>query len=1742
MSTHPTALLPWTWLALAATPALASVQQPAQQPTQQSPTQTASWSTVRLDPAFRAEGCALGDLDRDGELDLVAGPMWWKGPDFRVVNEIRALRAWDPAQYSDSFLYWIDDLDGDGWNDVLEVGFPGEAAQWYRNPGTARRTWQKHLVAEHVDNESPAYADLDGDGQRELVGQNEGHFGWWEPTKGAPTALWRFHQLSPHADRGKFTHGLGVGDVDGDGRADVLEATGWWRQPDSLKGDPFWERHEFTFGGRQGGAQMLVSDVDGDGDADVVTSLAAHGFGLSWFEQQRAEGAITFREHRFVDDTPQKSPHQVRFGEIHALAQVDLDGDGVQDLVTGKRWWSHGAQGDPEPGSPAVLYAFRTTRLKDGGVDLVPTLAHADSGVGVQLAAARRADGTVLVATSNKRGTFVHRLGGAAQASVAGIRPKSRDGSWINLDLEKGDLSSWTATGDAFEGQPIEGDAPAARQREASLHQGRFWIGGYERHGDGRVGTLTSSAFRIDQPWLSFLVGGGAEPDVRVELVACDASGKPTGEVFFKTGGASFESMQRVAVDVTKQVGQLACVRLVDEAKGGWGHINFDDLLLHPSRPDFPRPPGLPEILLRDPQQAGGLAPKDSAGTMSVPPGFEVDLLAAEPDLHQPVAFTFDARGRIWVAEAFTYPQRAPEGEGKDDILVFEDRDADGAYETRTVFASGLNLVSGLEVGFGGAWVGAAPYLYFIPDRNDDLAPDGPPEVLLDGWGYQDTHETLNAFTWGPDGWLYGCHGVFTHSRVGALGTPDDERVPINAGVWRFHPQRKTFEVFAWGTSNPWGLDFDERGQAFITACVIPHLYHAIQGARYIRQAGSHFDEHHYGELDTIADHVHWLGSTPHGGNNRSDTAGGGHAHCGLAIYLGDAFPASYRNALLFGNIHGNRINSDTLERAGSGFVGHHAPDFLLANDGWFRSVAQKIGPDGALYLIDWSDQQACHLTDPQRWDRTNGRLYRVRHGPLRPVKVDLPDLASERLVELQRSPDEWWVRRARVALAERGADREVHAALKSALQGKGTQRERLRSLWALHATGGLDEATALKLLAQESDEDLVAWTVQLALDAPKPAQRVHKALLELAARARSPVVQLYLAAALQRLPEEFRWTVANELARTCTDTSDRNLPWMLWWGIEPLVAAEPARGLALARSAADPKLCESAARRAAAESTGHDALCKAILQEQDGARRAALLTGFELGLRGSIEVAPPPSWNTLWPVLRESAEARERELGLSLAAAFGDPAARPMLRARLADRGAAQEERERALDRLARARDPQGFELIQAALDEPALCAAAIRGLAKYDDPRVAAALTGRWQSLGVEERREALATLAARGAWATALLDAVDSGGVPAGDLRPPVLRTLSALGEPSIVARVEARWGRVRATEGDKPKQIAAWKERLKPARLARADLHRGRSVYDANCAACHKLFGAGGDLGPELTGSNRADLDYLLENTVDPSAVVGEQYLETSVWLADGRILNGVLVRESEGRIVLRSQTETHEIERAQIEAQRLSGLSIMPDGQLEALAEGEVVDLFAYLQGAAQVEPLAASETVAFDGQSLCGWTGDPAVWSVESGEIVGRTRGLEHNSFLVSPFAVRDFRLALDVRLVGDAGNSGIQFRTRALGAGEVAGYQADIGPGWWGKLYEENGRGLLAEGAGESGVKRDGWNRYEITATGSRLRATLNGAISIDLDDPAWARSGLLALQVHSGGPTEVRFKNVELTLDPEALPPLAR
>lgn len=366
-----------------------------------------SFERMQLTETFFSEGACFADLDNDDQVDVIVGPYWYAGPEFAERHELYAARPFDPTGYADSFCSWTHDFDRDGWVDVLLVGMPGTEARVYRNPGKSADGWKVRTVLDTVDGESPQFTDLTGDGQPELVCMHGGAIGYAAPDPAAPAKAWSFHPITKDLGLQRYTHGLGVGDVDGDGKQDVLERSGWWQQPDSLAGDPAWKKHAVPFGS-QGGADMFTCDIDGDGDNDVITSLAAHGFGLAWFEHLRDEhGTITFKRHLILSESKDEKLAGVQFGELHALALHDMNGDGLPDIVTGKRWWSHGAQGDPEPGRPAVLYWLELVRENES-VRFLPHLVDDNSGVGTQVVVGDlNGDKRPDILVGNKRGAFV---------------------------------------------------------------------------------------------------------------------------------------------------------------------------------------------------------------------------------------------------------------------------------------------------------------------------------------------------------------------------------------------------------------------------------------------------------------------------------------------------------------------------------------------------------------------------------------------------------------------------------------------------------------------------------------------------------------------------------------------------------------------------------------------------------------------------------------------------------------------------------------------------------------------------------------------------------------------------------------------------------------------------------------------------------------------------------------------------------------------------------------------------------------------------------------------------------------------------------------------------------------------------------------------------------------------------------------------------------------------------------------
>ena len=590
------------------------------------------------------------------------------------------------------------------------------------------------------------------------------------------------------------------------------------------------------------------------------------------------------------------------------------------------------------------------------------------------------------------------------------------------------------------------------------------------------------------------------------------------------------------------------------------------------------------------------LKPAEALKAIAVPKGFRVQLAAAEPMVQQPIDMAWDTRGRLWVAECYTYAERETNFEKKlkDRIIILEDTNHDGVFDKRKIFWDGASQLTSIELGFGGVWAACAPNILFLADRNGDDQPDGEPEVILDGFDTDKVrHNIVNGLRWGPDGWLYGRHGILgPGSKVGRPGTPEAKRTHIQCGIWRYHPTRKNFEVVCHGTTNPWGHDWDEHGQLFFINTVIGHLWHAMPGARYQRMYGNHFDKHLYELIQQTADHYHfdvgkekWSDLKKTGMTSGTDAAGGGHAHTGMMIYLGDNWPAEYRGNVFTLNLHGLRMNQESLHRQGAGYVGKHAADFMFTSDKWFRGIELSYAPDGSVYVLDWSDIGECHDNDGIH--RTSGRIYRISYGKTEAAEVDLTQWSNDDLAESVGSPNEWYSRQARQLIQQRAAAGQdlTKAALKlmNTYRLTSSSPTALRAMWTLNAIGSADEDW---LLEQSNDEreHIRTWAIKLLCDQEALPKKTQKRFIEMGGQDKAGLVQLQLASALQQLPLEDRWPLANALVSQDTFAKDPVFPLLVWYGINPAVTENRNAALKLVAQCKIPKVRQFIARRLAGE------------------------------------------------------------------------------------------------------------------------------------------------------------------------------------------------------------------------------------------------------------------------------------------------------------------------------------------------------------------------------------------------------------------------------------------------------------------------------------------------------------------------------------------------------------------------------
>ena len=960
-----------------------------------------------------------------------------------------------------------------------------------------------------------------------------------------------------------------------------------------------------------------------------------------------------------------------------------------------------------------------------------------------------------------------------------------------------------------------------------------------------------------------------------------------------------------------------------------------------------------PAAFNTDPPDSHPPTPEEMVKLIEVPPGFNVTLFAGEPDVQQPISMDFDDRGRLWIAECYSYSGGPYETKLRDRVIILEDTDGDGKHDSRKVFWDKGFMLTSLTWGFGGLWVLHDGTLSFIPDRDGDDVPDSEPVVMLDGWSKDCGHNFVSGLIWGPDGWLYGRHGIVDTSYPGVPGTPREERPFMNCGVWRFHPTTHLIEVVCNGTTNPWGLDYNKDGQFFMTNNVQGHLWHVIPGARYQRMYGQDFNPHAYELMDMTADHYHWDTKTKwtESRDGVANDLGGGHSHVGALIYQGDNFPKEYFGKIFMCNTHGRRMNVNQLDHKGSGYVGKRQPDFMIVKNPWFRGIDIKMGPEGAIYVSDWSDNGECH--DHDGIHRTSGRIYRIAYGSpkLSPEKAAV--LAGKnKLAYLNNdwiNQSDWFGRHSRRIRQELISEGSLSGRALAPM----VSCETVSQLLYTESFGG-NSTAALEAALHSADSLVVAQAIQLVGGQSKRIAAHFAAVNELAKKPQPANVLLSMVSMLQKLANAERWTLS-ESVLSCKDNAltiatENQLTLMTWYGIEPVVAHEGS--LELLNEV--PKLQQFAVRRLATEIDREPKLAGRVLSFIAGRTgesadiAAALLTSFRTGLAGRVRVEAPAEWVKIEQKLRASKNKDIILAADSLGVLFGDGAAVADLRKLAGDSSADYVARDQAIKALAQVKDAESLPMFFNLLGDRAVYGTVITALAGFDHPNTGKELLSRMAGFKDGNRGLAIDTMASRESYALDLIAAIEQGRIDARELTAAQVRQMAAFGNDHIKSVLESKWGVIQETPEARVAAIKKWQGVLTPETIANADLENGAALFKKSCASCHKLYGEGKAIAPDLTGANRSNLEYLLMNIVDPSSVVPRQFTTSVIALKDGRVITGVVVSETEQTLVIQTDKEQLSVSRGEVEESRNTGKSLMPDGMLDTLTDEQVRDLFGFM--------------------------------------------------------------------------------------------------------------------------------------------------------------------------------------------------
>ncbi len=978
--------------------------------------------------------------------------------------------------------------------------------------------------------------------------------------------------------------------------------------------------------------------------------------------------------------------------------------------------------------------------------------------------------------------------------------------------------------------------------------------------------------------------------------------------------------------------------------------------------------------------QAQGLTPEAAVSRMQVADGFDLELVASEPVVRQPVCIEFDDRGRLWVIQYLQYPNpeglkrvqvdrysrtkydRVPEPpphgpRGADRITILEDTDGDGRMDHGRDFIDGLNLATGLAFGHNGVFVLNVPYLLFYPDRNRDDIPDGDPEVLLTGFGMEDAHSVANSLTWGPDGWLYGCQGSTVTANI--------RGIEFQQGVWRYHPQTREFELFCEGGGNAWGLDFDNRGNLFYSTNYGGHvLVHGLQGGYFVKSFAKHGDLHN----------PHSYGYFEHAAHQNFH---GGHVTVGGIVYQGDAFPESFRGKYIAGDLLGHGINWHGIQPQGSTVETSHGGELLVANDDWFAPTDVMVGPDGAVYIADWYDGRTAHPDPDADWDRTNGRIYRISaRGTNSAEMLDFSKLDANRLLELHNHRNQWHVRHARQELVRRHANAipvgeslvtTIHAKLQDAALNLAHESTALEALWTLHALDRFDEDLAGQLLGSPHPA-VRTWTVRLLGDRRQVSPEMAHQLDAFAEREPMVEVRLQLACTAARLPAHQAMPIVNANINRDIDHDDPRLPLLWWWAVER--HSVEGRDEVLRRFLR-PSLWKSTLGRETLlprlirrySSEGNPAGLAAVVQllkaAPDDIARSLLWTPILQGwqerpaaARTSDEVESA-ELHELSRLILAAWQSHPMEVVLwNLGVAVGLHEPLDAARHAAFDSTVAAAQRVMLLDMLAATSDPSliGPSLVVVLTDEAeSVRSAALRLLSRSDDQRIIPNLMALYQSTpSVTLQSQIRDVLLGRKESARAWLTAVDQGELAAAATPLEQIRKVALFKDADLDVLVARHWGRLEsATREEKLAEVRRLNNDL---RAATGNIDAGQLVFKKHCAACHQIYGEGTKLGPELTSANRRDRDFLLISLVDPNSVIRKEYVSMIVVTKDGRVLTGLPTARNEAGVTLvNAKNEPVVIPTREIDELHESPVSMMPIDLYRQLTPQDLRDLFAFLQ-------------------------------------------------------------------------------------------------------------------------------------------------------------------------------------------------